>query len=93
MPPLLLLRNAAIDASTSLVPSGAFILTPGRTIEPNGSFKGLNPSEAGGLAGLLHFRPPRAPHRQQALAKGGLLPAGACSSSRCALSLAVLLLQ
>lgn len=64
---------AAIACDTSLVPAGAFLVSPNRTIEPNPSFGGVGPSACGGLEPLLHFRPPRDPARAQALARGSLL--------------------
>jgi len=64
-------RVTAMDSDLSLVPRGAFVITPTHYLAPNPSFAGLSATEAGSTASFLHFRKPFALERKSALDREG----------------------
>lgn len=70
---LLAFTVAAIDSETSIVPRGAYIVTPAHKVIRNKTFEGLNANSAGSLANFFHFREPTELQRLGALEKQGLV--------------------
>ena len=62
-----------IDAATSLVPRGAFIVDALHNVRANASFSGLTPAQAGSLENYFHWRQPFALERKTALERAGLV--------------------
>lgn len=70
---LLAFTVQSIDTETSIVPRGAFIVTPAHKVVFNRTFEGLNASAASSLSNYFHFREPREMQRLGALEKQGLV--------------------
>eukprot|EP00591_Stephanopyxis_turris_P008770 CAMPEP_0195525750 /NCGR_PEP_ID=MMETSP0794_2-20130614/26351_1 /TAXON_ID=515487 /ORGANISM="Stephanopyxis turris, Strain CCMP 815" /LENGTH=260 /DNA_ID=CAMNT_0040656275 /DNA_START=30 /DNA_END=809 /DNA_ORIENTATION=+ len=64
---------AAIDHATSIVPRGAYVVTPAHKVIRNKTFEGLNASTASSLVNFFHFREPTELQRLGALEKKGLV--------------------
>ncbi|KAA0174595.1 hypothetical protein FNF27_03970 [Cafeteria roenbergensis] len=66
-------RVLAMDSDLSIVPRGAFVITPTHYLAPNPSFAGLSATEAASAASYLHFRRPVAEERRSVLDREGAL--------------------
>jgi radial spoke head protein 9 len=60
-----------MDGDCSIVPKGAYVVTPTHYLVPNPSFAGLSATEASDASNFLHFRRPEAAERQSAMDREG----------------------
>lgn len=65
-----------IETDTSVVPRGAYAVTPTHHIVPSPAFTGLSATEAGDLKQYFHFRPSAHPVRAHVLSKAAVIGSG-----------------